>query len=141
MRSNIKKIGFTSGVFDMFHIGHLNLINNAKSHCDYLIVGVNSDELMLEYKKKPPIIPFSERIEIVAAIRNCDEVLRVDTLDKEFIWRNKYYDLLFIGDDWMGTPRWNETERIMLTHDVKTVYLPYTHCTNSTLLKEKLERY
>ncbi|MDR0221601.1 MAG: adenylyltransferase/cytidyltransferase family protein [Lachnospiraceae bacterium] len=134
----MKKIGFTSGVFDMFHIGHLNLINNAKKQCDYLIVGVNSDELMQSYKEKYPVIPFAERIAIVAALRNVDETIRVDTLDKESIWQIKPFDLLFIGDDWKGTPRWNETERVMLTHNVKTIYLPYTGNTNSTLLREKL---
>jgi len=132
-------IGFTSGVFDLFHVGHLNLIENAKTKCDYLIVGVNSDELMIEYKNKRPIIPFEERIKIVSAIRSVDEAIRVDSLDKELIWKDKKFSFLFIGDDWKGHPRWNETERIMLTYNVKTIYLPYTYSTNSTLLREKLE--
>jgi glycerol-3-phosphate cytidylyltransferase len=135
----MKTIGFTSGVFDMFHIGHLNIINNAKSQCDYLIVGVNTDELTAMYKKRQPVVPYEERIKIVAAIKGVDEVIKVNTLDKEIIWKDKYFDLLFIGDDWKGSQRWNETERIMLTHNVKTVYLPYTDSTSSTMLRKKIE--
>jgi len=137
----MKKIGFTAGVFDMFHVGHLNLLENARAKCDYLIVGVNSDELTMEYKNKSAVVPFFERVQIVSALRVVDEVIRVDTLDKEVIWQENQFDLLFIGDDWKGEPRWVETERIMLTHSVKTVYLPYTRGTTSTLLRDKLANY
>ena len=133
------KIGYIDGVFDMFHVGHLNVIENAKARCDYLIVGVNSDELRMSYKNKPGIIPFEERIRIVAAIRCVDEVYRVETLNKEVIWKEKPFDILFSGDDWKGHPRWIETERIMATHNVKVIWLPYTRGTSSTLLRDKLE--
>lgn len=134
----MKVLGFTAGVFDMFHIGHLNLLENAKARCDYLIVGVNSDELVESYKQKKAIVPFDERIRIISAIRCVDEAIRIDTLDKERIWQSKPFDLLFIGSDWKGNPRWVETERIMRTHNVETVFLPYTTGTTSTILREKL---
>lgn len=134
-------VGFTAGAFDMFHIGHLNLIENAKAQCDFLIVGVNSDELIAGYKQKKAVVPFGERIRIVASIKSVDEVIRVDTLDKEALWYKCAFDFLFIGDDWKGHPRWEETERIMSVHNVKTIYLPYTRSTNSTLLREKLQDY
>ena len=134
-------VGFTAGVFDVFHVGHLNLLENAKAQCDYLIAGVNSDELVVSYKRKSTVVPFEERIRIVGAIKSVDEVIPVDTLDKEYIWRRNPFDLLFIGDDWRGSSRWIETERIMLSHNVKTIYLPYTYFTNSSLLREKLIDY
>lgn len=137
----MKTIGFTAGAFDVFHIGHLNLIENARAQCDHLIVGVNSDELISLYKKKGVIVPFEERFRIVGAIRSVDECIRVVTLNKESIWMEKYFDILFIGDDWKGHPRWIETEHLMLKYNVKTIYLPYTGTTNSTLIREKLVYY
>jgi len=137
----MKKIGFTSGAFDMFHIGHLNLIERAKAHCDNLIVGVNSDELIKQYKNKTAIVPFNERLAIVSAIRFVDKVIRVDTLDKEALFKDNPFDMIFIGDDWKGHPRWVETEKVMLFYNVKTIFLPYTHQTSSTLIREKLYDY
>jgi glycerol-3-phosphate cytidylyltransferase len=136
-----EKIGFTQGVFDMFHIGHLNLLKNARKYCDYLIVGVNSDELVKKYKNKSPIIPFNERIAIVDSIRYVDETIKVDTLDKVVTWNLKQYNLLLIGDDWKGSQRWIQTEKIMAAYGVKVIYLPYTHMTSSTLIREKLLVY
>ena len=121
-----KLIGFTAGTFDMFHIGHLNLLKNAKSRCDYLIVGVNSDQLVEEYKKKKAVVPLDERMEIIRAIRYVDEVMRIDSLDKVVSWKKKHYDLLFIGDGWKGNPRWIKTEEEMQKYGVKVVYLPHT---------------
>jgi glycerol-3-phosphate cytidylyltransferase len=135
----MKTIGFTAGVFDMFHIGHLNFIENAKRQCDYLIIGVNSDELVVTYKQKGVVVPFEERIRIIAALKIVDQTIKIDTLDKEAVWRENKFDFLFIGDDWRGNPRWTETERVMLAHGVRTVYLPYTHATTSTLLRNKLD--
>ena len=132
------RVGFTAGVFDMFHVGHLNLLENARALCDYLLVGVNSDELANSYKSVFPIVPFEERVRIVAAIRFVDETIRIDTLDKERIWCVKPFSMLFIGDDWKGSARWDETERIMKNHGVQTVYLPYTMGTTSTLIRERL---
>ena len=122
----------------MFHVGHLNLIKNAKARCDYLIVGVNTDELISSYKNKKVVVPQEERLQIVESIKYVDEVISVDTLDKEVMWNRKKFDLLFIGDDWKGSERWNETENRMKTHGVEVVYLPYTTGTTSTLLREKL---
>ena len=134
-----KIVGFTAGVFDMFHIGHLNLIKNAKARCDYLIVGVNTDELIHRYKNKGAVVPLNERIQIVRALKYVDEVIAVDTLDKEVVWNNKHFDVVFIGDDWKGSDRWNETEKVMKRHGVEVVYLPYTKGTTSTLLREKIK--
>ena len=108
-----KIIGFTAGVFDMFHIGHLNLLKNAAARCDYLIVGVNSDELVQSYKDKKTIVPLTERMEIIRQIKYVDEVIRIDSLDKKKSWEMLHYDRLFIGDDWKGNPRWKKTEEEM----------------------------
>ena len=105
-----KVIGYTQGTFDMFHIGHLNLIRNAKMHCDYLIVGVNADALVESYKHKKPIVPLEERAEIVRAIRYVDQVIITDTLDKREIWNKIRFDEIYIGDDWKGNERWRKQE-------------------------------
>lgn len=136
-----KIIGFTAGAFDMFHVGHLNLIKNAKARCDYLIVGVNTDELIAEYKQKRAVVPLEERLQILEAIKYVDEVIPVDTLDKEIMWKRKRFDTVFIGDDWKGSDRWSETEQIMKKYGVEVIYLPYTTGTTSTLLREKLKEY
>ncbi len=134
-------IGFTAGTFDMFHIGHLNLLRNARSRCDYLIVGVNSDRLVEEYKGKKAVVPLEERMEIIRELRCVDEVIRIDSLNKEISWKQKHYNLLFIGDDWKGNPRWEQTEIQMAEYGVKVIYLPHTDGTTSTLLREKLVEY
>lgn len=134
-------IGFTAGAFDMFHVGHLNLIKNAKARCDYLIVGVNTDDLIAEYKHKKAVVPLDERLQIVEAIKYVDEVIPIETLDKEVIWKRKKFDVVFIGDDWKGSVRWNETEQAMKKYGVEVIYLPYTTGTTSTLLREKLREY
>ena len=134
-------IGYTTGVYDMFHIGHLNILKRAKEQCDYLIVGVNSDQLVEEYKNKKAVVPLEERMEIIRSIRYVDEVMRIDSLDKVLSWKKKHYNLLFIGDDWKGNPRWTKTEEEMAKYGVKVVYLPHTEGTNSTLLREKLVEY
>lgn len=132
-------IGFTAGAFDMFHVGHLNLIKNAKAQCDYLIVGVNTDELIASYKNKRAVVPLNERMQIVSALKYVDEVEVVDTLDKVEMWKRKPFDVVFIGDDWKGTERWNMTElELEQCGGIKVIYLPYTKGTTSTLLREKL---
>jgi glycerol-3-phosphate cytidylyltransferase len=136
-----KIVGFTSGAFDMFHVGHLNLIKNAKERCDYLIVGVNSDELIASYKSKKTIVPLNERIEIIKSIRYVDEVMRIDSLDKRMSWAEKQYSIIFIGDDWKGNQRWHDTEKVMSAYGVEVIYLPYTENTSSSLLREKLTSY
>lgn len=134
-----KVIGFTAGTFDMFHIGHLNLLKNARSRCDYLIVGVNSDHLVEEYKGKKAVVPLQERMEIVRSVRYVDEVMQIDSLDKLISWKQKHYELLFIGDDWKGNERWKRTETQMAECGVRVIYLPHTEGTTSTLLREKLK--
>lgn len=134
------KIGYATGVYDLFHIGHLIALEREKELCEHFIVGVNSDELVLEYKNKKPIVPFEERIRIVGALKCVDEVIRVDSLDKMEAWKQKHFEALFIGSDWKGTPRWNETEKIMNQVGVEVVYLPYTETTSSTLLADKLRK-
>lgn len=136
-----KIIGYTQGTYDMFHIGHLNLIKNAKKHCDYLVVGINTDELVENYKNKRPIIPLAERAEIVRAIKYVDEVVVTDTLDKKEIWEKVRFDEIYIGDDWKGNERWAQTEREMESLGAKLVFLPYTKDTSSTMLREKLKNF
>lgn len=136
-----KIIGYTQGTYDMFHIGHLNLIRNAKRHCDYLIVGVNRDDLVENYKNKRPIVPENERLEIVRAIEFVDEAILVDTLDKKAIWDVLQFDEIYIGDDWKGNARWEETGKILDQLGAKLVYLPYTKDTSSTMLREKLKDF
>lgn len=136
-----KVIGYTQGTFDMFHIGHLNLIKNAKRHCDYLVVGVNADELVETYKHKRPIVPINERAEIVRAIKYVDEVIVTHTLDKTEIWEKVRFDEIYIGDDWKGNERWERTEKEMADLGAKLVFLPYTKDTSSTMLREKLTEY
>jgi glycerol-3-phosphate cytidylyltransferase len=133
-----KIIGFTAGAFDMFHIGHLNLLKNARARCDYLIVGVNSDTLVNSYKHTKVVIPLDERMEIIKSIRYADEVISLDTLDKEVIWKEKKFDVVFIGDDWKGSPRWDDTEKVLAKHGVDVIYLPYTTGRTSTSLRERL---
>ena len=102
-------IGYTAGVYDLFHIGHLNLLKKAKENCDKLIVALTTDELVT-YKGKTPVIPLNERIEIVKAIRYVDEVVIQDDLDKFNAWKKHHYDILFVGDDWKGTDKWIKYE-------------------------------
>ena len=136
-----KVIGYTQGTFDMFHIGHLNLIKNAKRHCDYLVVGVNSDDLVESYKNKRPIIPLDERVEIMRAIKYVDEVIVTNTLDKREIWEKVRFNEIYIGDDWKGNERWEKTGKEMEQLGAKLVFLPYTKDTSSTMLREKLKEF
>lgn len=132
------KIGYTTGVFDMFHIGHLNILKRAKEQCDHLIVGVSTDELVQEYKNKKPIIPFEERIEIVQALECVDEVVPQESRDKLLAWKNIKFDVMFVGDDWKGKPLFVKIEDEFKKIGVNIVYFPYTKDTSSTILREKL---
>ena len=131
------KIGYTQGVFDMFHIGHLNLINRTKEFCDYLIVGVNSDELVKNYKHKDTVIKENERLEIIKNLKAVDQCLIVDTLNKELIWEQLRFNAIFIGNDWFGNPRWMETKEKLAKYGVDVVFLPHTDGVSSTILREK----
>lgn len=131
-------IGYTTGVFDLFHIGHLNILRRAKEQCDYLIVGVSTDELCESYKHKAPIIPFEERRAIVEAIRYVDEVVPQHDRDKYAAWQRLHFDRMFVGDDWKGTPLFEELEKQFAEVGVEIVYFPYTKGTSSTTLRDRL---
>lgn len=130
-------IGYTTGVFDLFHIGHLNMLKNAKAMCDKLIVGVTVDELVA-YKHKKAVIPFEERLEIVRNISCVDVAVPQSTMDKFEAWERLRFDLMFVGDDWYGTDKWRRLERQFGEVGVKIIYFPYTKGTSSTLINETL---
>ena len=130
--------GYTTGVFDMFHVGHLNILRKAKEQCDYLIVGVSTDELVREYKNKTPIIPFEERSEIVRSIDCVDKVIPQVNRDKYEAWKELKFDVMFVGDDWKGKPLFMKVEDDFRKVGVEVVYFPYTKDTSSTILREKL---
>lgn len=132
-------IGYTTGVYDLFHIGHLNLLKNARGLCDKLIVGVTVDKLV-EYKKKRSVIPFEERIEIVRNIKWVDAAIPQETLDKFEAWEKLHFDVLFVGDDWYHSPSWQEMEEKFKAVGVRVVYFPYTKGTSSTLINQTLLR-
>ncbi len=132
-------IGYTTGVYDLFHVGHLNLLRNAKGMCDKLIVGVTTDELMFEYKKKKAIIPFFERCEILRAIKYVDAVIPQPTMDKMAAWERLRFDVVFVGDDWFQTQKWQQIESEFKEVGVRVVYFPYTKGISSTLLNSILE--
>jgi len=131
-------IGYTTGVYDLFHIGHLNLLRNAKALCDHLVVGVTTDELMQPYKGKSAVIPFMERMEIVRSIRYVDAVIPQGSMDKYEMWEKLKFNILFVGDDWYHTKKWNEVEKKLKKQDVRVVYFPYTTGTSSTLINQTL---
>ena len=134
------KIGYTTGVFDMFHIGHLNILKRAKEQCEYLIVGVSTDDVVEEYKNKKPIIPFAERCAIVEAIKFVDKVVPQTTMDKLAAWETIRFDVLFHGSDWKGSTLYSEYEKTFSNVGVDVVFLPHTDGTSSTELSKKLQR-
>ena len=131
-------VGYTTGVFDMFHVGHLNLLMRAREQCDRLIVGVSTDEVVISYKKHPPIVPYAERVAIVKAIRYVDEVVPQTSMDKFAAWEKLHFNRLFHGNDWKGSAMYNEVEAKLRAVGVEVVYFPYTQGTSSTLLAERL---
>lgn len=135
----MKNIGYATGVFDMFHVGHLNLLRRARLECDYLIVGVTTDELVEELKGRRPIVPFDERVEIVNNIKYVDEAIPETTVDKLVAWNNLKYDVTFKGDDWKGSDKWNKLETEFAERGVRVVYFPYTTHTSSTKLRKVLD--
>lgn len=132
------KVGYTTGVFDLFHIGHLNILRRAKEQCEYLIVGVSTDELVQTYKDKTPIVPFEERIAIIEAIRYVDKVVPQTNMDKTEAWQKFRFNAVFHGDDWKGSSMYNEIEGKMRELGVEMVFLPHTDGTSSTLIANKL---
>jgi glycerol-3-phosphate cytidylyltransferase len=132
------KIGYTTGVYDMFHIGHLNILKKAKEYCEYLIVGVTSDELV-SYKGKQSIIPHNERLEIIRSIKFVDKAITQDSMDKKQAWEILKFNVMFVGSDWKGTDKWKKIEEEFSLVGVDVIYFPYTDGTSSTLLREKLK--
>ena len=133
-----QKIGFTDGVYDMFHVGHLNMIREAKKRCDYLIVGVHSDEIVEGYKNRKTVINESDRREIVGAIKEVDKAVINYTRDKLKLWELYHFDTIFIGDDWKGTERWNNFEKVLAEIGVTVEYIPYTKGVSTTQIRQTL---
>ena len=134
------KIGYTTGVFDMFHIGHLNILKRAKERCEYLIVGVSTDELVLSEKNKKAIIPFENRTEIVKAIRYVDMVVPQNNKNKLEAWEKYHFDCMFVGSDWKGTDTWKKIENELYPKGVDIIYFDYTEGISSTILRDKLNQ-
>jgi glycerol-3-phosphate cytidylyltransferase len=133
------KIGYTTGVFDMFHVGHVNILQRAKEQCEYLIVGVSTDELVMSYKNKKPVIPYNERKQIIESIKYVDKVVPQINRDKFAAWENQQFDVMFVGDDWKGDPLFNEVEQKLNKVGAEIVYFPYTQGVSSTLLRDKVK--
>lgn len=133
------EVGFIQGVFDLFHIGHLNLLKKAKDQCEHLIVGVNSDDLVQEYKNKIPVVPVEERMEIVAAIKHVDSVVIMKDRDKIKAAKEHGFDVIFMGDDWKGTPFYEKMEKDLALIGVKIEYFPYTSNISSTKIRNKIQ--
>lgn len=131
-------IGYTTGVFDMFHIGHLNLLRRAREQCDFLIVEVSTDELVREYKHKNPVIPFSERLEIVRAIRYVDGAIPQTSHDKKKAWDEIHFDMLFHGTDWKGSELYEKIGRDMDAVGARIVWIPHTDGISSSDLERRL---
>jgi len=138
-RQRAGRVGYAAGAFDLFHVGHLNILRQAKSACDYLIAGVVSDDMLVLTKGAPPIVPLAERLEIVSHISFVDEAVAETVPDKLDTWRELRFDLFFKGDDWRGTPRGLLLEREFAAVGVDVVYFPYTMHTSSTALRRALE--
>ena len=132
------KIGYTTGVFDMFHIGHLNILKRAKEQCEHLIVGVSTDDLVMSYKHHSPIIPFDERIEIVRACRYVDEAVAQSSMDKLKVWESLRFNAMFHGDEWKGTDLYNHYVTEFSKIGVDVIFLPHTQGICSTDLAKKL---
>lgn len=130
-------IGYTTGVFDLFHIGHLNMLKNAKAMCDKLIVGVTVDELVA-YKHKKAVIPFEERLEIVRNIKYVDVAVPQTSMNKFEAWEKLHFDVMFVGDDWYGSEKWKDYEEQFQKVGVRIIYFPYTKGTSSTLINQTL---
>lgn len=130
-------VGYTTGVFDLFHVGHVSLLKSARAICDKLIVGVTIDELVM-YKHKRAVIPFDERMTVVQSCRYVDVVVPQDSMDKKNAWDRYKFDVMFVGDDWFQNEKWKDFEKEFGALGVKIIYMPYTKGTSSTLINETL---
>ena len=140
----LKKIGYTCGVYELFHVGHLNLFERCKQQCDYLIVGVCDDEYVRQFKDKDPIIGENDRARIVGALKCVDEVHIIDsnvTVDKLLANKLFGFNMLFVGSDWKGTPQWQRYEEQFASLGVEIVYLPHTDGISSTILTEVVKKH
>ena len=133
-------IGYTTGVYDMFHVGHLNILERAKAQCDYLIVGVSTDELVEREKHKTPIIPFADRCRIVAACRYVDQVVEQPDKNKMGAWQRLHFNKMFVGSDWKGSDAWRRYEEEFSAVGVEIIYLDHTDGISSTILRERLNK-
>tara|TARA_B100000965_G_scaffold256461_1_gene216101 strand:- start:78 stop:515 length:438 start_codon:yes stop_codon:yes gene_type:complete len=134
-------IGYTTGVFDLFHIGHVNILKKAKSLCDRLIVGVSTDNLVKKYKNKSPVIKCSERIKILQTNIYPDYVIKQTSLDKFKTWKKLKFDIMFVGDDWYHTKKWHQIDKKFREVGVKIIYLPYTKKISSTKINNILKKF
>lgn len=132
------RVGYAAGAFDLFHVGHLNILRQARAHCDYLVAGVVSDEICLQTKGRLPAVPLQERMEILRHIDLVDRVVSEDSLDRLAVWHKVGFHTFFKGDDWKGTDKGAEIERQFRTVGVEVVYFPYTVHTSSTILRRAL---
>ncbi len=139
LMKNKPVIGYTTGVYDMFHIGHLNIIRRAKELCDYLIVGVSTDELVQKEKNKTPVIPYEERISIIGALKYVDMVVAQTNKNKFEAWEKYHFDKMFVGSDWKGSSQWIEYERQFQPVGVEIIYLKHTDGISSTKLTEYIK--
>jgi glycerol-3-phosphate cytidylyltransferase len=133
-------IGYTTGVFDLFHIGHLNIIKESKKKCDYLIVAVSSDKLAFKLKKKKPVIPFQERIEIIKSLKYVDRAVEEKVDDKTKVKKKYKINIIFKGDDWKNTRKWNQLEKELEKQNIKIMFIKYTKKTSSSLIKKILNK-
>ena len=131
-------IGYTTGVFDLFHVGHARILKNARALCDRLIVGVSTDELVMEYKQKVPVIPFNERLEVVASNRYVDVAVAQVNRDKMEAWNRYEFQRMFVGDDWFQSDKWNGLDKEFEDLGVEIVYFPYTQSTSTTMITNTL---
>ena len=134
------KIGYTDGVYDLFHIGHVNMIQTAKGHCEYLIVGVHGDDVVEGYKNHKPIINENDRKRIIESVKGVDRAEINRFRDKLKLWELYHFDVIFIGDDWKGTERWNNFEKVLAEINVDVVYVPYTQGISTTDIKKRILR-
>ena len=132
------KVGYTTGVFDLFHIGHLNILRRAKELCDCLIVGVSTDECVRAYKHKTPVIPFEQRLEIVQAIRYVDQVVPQTSMDKMEAWKELKFEVLFHGSDWQNSEMYNKLTQEFASVGVEVVFFPHTEGISSSDISKKL---
>lgn len=135
------EVGYASGVFDLFHVGHLNILRRARARCEHLVVGVASDEYVGALKGSTPVIPFDERLDIVSAIGIVDEVIVDHDEDKTLAWQRRHFDVIFKGDDWRGAPKGRRLEADMRSLGVDVVYFPYTSHTSSAMLRARLKKH